>query len=61
MPAVLPLLWFNQGFDKCTYLLGGGGRFMRGPRGRYFLGLTGLALLAAAGLWLVKDWLGWAW
>jgi hypothetical protein len=59
--CLLPLLWFNQGFDKCTFLLGGVGRWLRGTRGRYFLGLAGLALLAAAGLWLVKDWLGWTW
>jgi len=59
--CLLPLVWLNAGFDKCTLLLGGIGRALRGPRGRYLLGLTGFALLVAAGVWLVKDWLGWAW
>jgi hypothetical protein len=59
--CLLPLVWFNEGFDRCTLLLGGFGRGLRGPRGRYLLGLTGLALLVTAGVWLVKDWLGWAW
>jgi hypothetical protein len=59
--CLLPLVWFNICFDKSTLLLGGPGRWLRGPGGRHLLGLTGLALLAAAGLWLVKDWLGWTW
>ena len=57
--CLLPLLWFNQGFDKGTLILGPPGRWLRGPRGRHILGLTGLTLVGAAGLWLVKDWLGW--
>jgi hypothetical protein len=56
-----PLLWFNRGFDRGATLLGWPGQWLRGPRGRNFLGLTGVALLVAAGLWLVKDWLGWIW
>jgi hypothetical protein len=59
--CLLPLLWFNQAFDKITVVLGGPGRWLRGPGGRHALGLTGLALLVVAGLWLVKDWLGWTW
>ena len=58
---ILPLLWFNQGFDKAIVVLGPLGRWLRGPRGRHLLGLTGLSLAAAAGIWLVKDWLGWTW
>ncbi len=59
--CLMPLLWFNQSFDKGTLLLGGPGHWLRGLRGRHLLGLSGLALLAGAGLWLVKDWLGWTW
>jgi hypothetical protein len=59
--CLLPLVWLNRGFDLCTWLLGPFGGWLRSPRGRYLLGLTGLALLVAGGVWLVKDWLGWAW
>ena len=59
--CLLPLLWFNQGFDKATLILGPPGRWLRGPGGRRLLGVTGLTLVVASGLWLMKDWLGWTW
>lgn len=59
--CLLPIVWLNQGFDKVTTLLGWRGAWLRGPRGRRFLGVTGAALLALAGLWLLSDWLAWAW
>lgn len=55
------LLWTNQGFDRATLLLGGPGQWLRGSRGRSFLGRVGLVLLLLAIGWLLKDWLGWAW
>lgn len=57
----LPLVLFNQAFDKATLILGPPGRWLRSARGRHLLGLTGLSLAVAAGLWLMKDWLGWTW
>jgi hypothetical protein len=59
--CLLPLVWLNQGFDMSTMLFGGAGDSLRGPRGRYLIGLMGLVLLLVAGLWLLKDWLGWTW
>jgi hypothetical protein len=59
--CLLPLLWFDRGFDLVAGFLGRPGHWLRGPRGRHFLGMTGLTLLVVAGLWLVKDWLGWTW
>jgi len=46
--ALLPLLWFNQGFDACMVPLGEMGRWLSGSRGRQMLGLAGLACLVAA-------------
>lgn len=46
--ALLPLVWFNQGFDSCMAPLGGVGRWLCSSRGRQTLGLVGLACLVAA-------------
>jgi hypothetical protein len=48
--AVLPLLWFNQGFDACMAPLGAVGRWLCGIQGRQTLGLAGLALLVLAAI-----------
>lgn len=56
-----PLLWVNGAFDRATVRLGGPGRWLRGPRGRAWLGGTGLVLLATAVAWGVLDWMGWPW
>lgn len=58
---ILPLLWGNRAFDQATLLLGEPGAWLRSSAGRALLGVTGLLLLAAAGLWLARDWLGWSW
>jgi hypothetical protein len=57
----LPLVWVNLGFDGVTRRLGGAGNWMRSEAGRMLLGLSGIALLAAAAVWFLKDWLGWNW
>ena len=56
-----PLLWINQRFDYATMFLGGVGSMLRSYAGRMLLGLVGLALLAGAAGWVLKDWLGWNW
>lgn len=57
----LPLVWVNQGFDGTTLMFGGAGRWLRGEAGRMLLGLSGVALMLAAVIWFLKDWLGWNW
>ena len=59
--CLLPLVLVNKGFDKGAALLGRPGSFLRSQRGRHLLGMTGLGLLLAAALWLLKDWIGWTW
>ena len=54
----LPLLWMNQAFDGLTIALGAG-EWLRSQAGRMLLGVSGVALLAFAVAWLVRDWLGW--
>jgi hypothetical protein len=56
-----PLLWMNKSFDQATVGLGAPGRWLRGPRGRTFLGVAGLLLLGSAVAWGVLDWMGWPW
>lgn len=58
---LLPLLWFNQGFDACLTPLGAPGRWLCEPRGRQILGLTGLTCLAAAVALAVSAGMGWSW
>ncbi len=58
---ILPVIWGNRLFDRGTRLLGESGVWLRGPSGRAAVGVTGLGMLAAACLWLMRDWLGWTW
>jgi hypothetical protein len=62
LPAVLvPVAWFNQGFDAVLSLAGPLGRGMCSRIGRNILGALGiLCLLGAFGL-VVAHWLGWTW
>lgn len=55
-----PLLIVNAVFDLCTFPLGRPGRWLRSPAGRTFLGLSGLALLAAAAVCAALGWSGWS-
>lgn len=57
---LLPLLWFNQGFDACLAPLGEPGRWLCGP-GRHLFGLLGLACLAAAIILGICTGMGWTW
>jgi hypothetical protein len=57
----LPLVAINVTFDYATMILGGAGAWMRTEWGRLLLGLSGAAMLLAAAIWFVKDWLGWTW
>ncbi len=59
--ALLPLVWFNRGFDACMSPLGAPGRWACGPRGRQLLGLAGLASLAAAAILALGAGMGWCW
>jgi hypothetical protein len=56
---LLPLVWFNQGFDACLAPLGAPGRWLCGP-GRVVLGFIGLACLAAAVALAVNTGMGWS-
>lgn len=55
----LPLLWINQAFDGSTTILGPAGALLRSQVFRALLGLSGVALMVLAVVWLLKDWLGW--
>ena len=57
----VPLLWINQSFDAIVALIPGVGTTLCTSAGRAVLGLSGIAMTAAACGWLVKDWLGWNW
>jgi hypothetical protein len=58
---LLPLLWFNQGFDGCMTPLGALGRWVCSDGGRQLLGTIGLLCLAAAAAVLVGAGMGWSW
>jgi hypothetical protein len=58
---LLPLLWFNQGFDACLAPLGAPGQWLCGVRGRQTLGIVGLTCLAAAIAIAVSAGMGWTW
>ncbi|HEY7153597.1 MAG TPA: hypothetical protein VH575_06540 [Gemmataceae bacterium] len=58
---LLPLLWFNQGFDACMAPLGVAGQWLCSPSGRQTLGLAGLACLAAAVVVAVSAGMSWPW
>jgi hypothetical protein len=57
---LLPLLWFNQGFDACLTPLGAPGRWLR-ESGRSVLGFLGLACLAAALAIALSAGMAWTW
>jgi hypothetical protein len=57
---LLPLVWFNQGFDACLAPFGAPGRWLCG-RGRVVLGFIGLACLAAAAAIVANTGMGWSW
>lgn len=57
---LLPLVWFNQGFDACLAPLGVPGHWLCG-RGRTVFGFLGLACLAAAAAIAVGAGMGWSW
>ncbi len=56
-----PLLWSNRVFDRAAMRLGRPGRWLRGSRGRAYLGWIGIGCLATAVLWCLADWIGWPW
>jgi hypothetical protein len=56
---IVLLVWGNRLFDHSTAYLGEPGRWLRGTVGRLMLGLSGIALFAAACWWLLSDWFGW--
>jgi hypothetical protein len=58
---LLPLLWFNQGFDACMAPLGAFGRWLCSPSGRQMLGIAGLACLVAAAAVAVSVGMSWTW
>jgi hypothetical protein len=58
---LLPLLWFNQGFDACMSPLGALGSWLCGPSGRQMLGIAGLACLVAAVAVAVSVGMAWTW
>jgi hypothetical protein len=57
---LLPLVWFNQGFDACLAQLGAPGQWLSG-NGRAVLGFIGLVCLAAAVAIAVNTGMGWSW
>jgi hypothetical protein len=59
--ALQPLVWSNRAFDRCAGHLGASGRWLRGPRGRAWIGWSGIALLAGAAAWAWFEWMGWTW
>src|SRR5439155_23813338 len=56
-----PLVGVNRLFDRAASRLGIAGRWMKRPWGRALLGWVGLLCLAAAGVLLLLDWIGWTW
>ncbi|HTU90624.1 MAG TPA: hypothetical protein VMF69_11165, partial [Gemmataceae bacterium] len=57
---LLPLVWFNQGFDASLAPLGAPSRWLCG-RGRNLLGIIGFVCLAAAIALAVSMGMGWTW
>lgn len=55
----LPLVWFNECFDRVAKTLPGGSVLFCSGGGRALLGFAGLVMSGAAGVWFLKDWLGW--
>jgi hypothetical protein len=57
---LLPLLWFNQGFDACLSPLGAPGRWLCGS-GRHVLGFIGLMCVIAAVVIALSAGMAWTW
>ena len=55
------LVWSNRTFDRGAAQLGRPGRWLRGPRGRTWLGWMGVVFLVAALAWGILDVMGWTW
>ncbi len=55
----LPLVWFNERFDRIAKTFPGGSVLFCSSGGRALLGFAGLVMSGAAGVWFLKDWLGW--
>jgi hypothetical protein len=61
VPAALwPLILLNGLFDILSYVLGPLGTWLRGP-GRTVLGLLGIGMILAAGVWAAGEWYGYEW
>jgi hypothetical protein len=58
---VMPLVWCNQAFDHCTVRLGRPGRWLRGARGRAWIGWTGILFVVLAVAWAALEWLALTW
>jgi hypothetical protein len=58
---LLPLVWFNQGFEACLAPLGAPGRWLCGPAGRQILGAVGVLCAVAAAVVAVGAGMGWTW
>lgn len=58
---LLPLVWFNQGFDACLAPLGAPGRWLSGRRGRSVFGFVGLLCLVVAAAIAISAGMGWTW
>lgn len=59
--ALVPLIGVNWAWDFATWLIGPPGRWLRTPAFKNLLGVAGIALLALAAGWLLRDWMGWTW
>jgi hypothetical protein len=59
--VLLPLVWFNAGFDLCLAPWGPLGDWFKGRPGRGLLGAVGLLCLAGAVALAVADGIGWTW
>jgi hypothetical protein len=60
-PWLLPLLWWNEAFDRGAQRLGMIGSWLQTSRGRAVLGFTGVLCLFLTVGCLLRDWLGWTW
>jgi hypothetical protein len=58
---LLPLVWFNQGFDACMAPLGAPGRWLCSSAGRQILGALGVLSLIAGVAILAGARMGWMW
>ena len=57
--ALVPVVWFNKGFDLLMLPLGPLGGWFRSPSGRTVLGTVGLLCVAGAIVLAVVEGFGW--